>query len=79
MVEWTAGLVWPQLAERSIQQTVWMMTELHYELLVLQVGWLVAAQLVEVALLQTETDLGQPKSFVVQQARLAALLVEQLA
>ena len=56
-----------------------MMTGLQYGLLVLQVGWLVAAQLVEVELLQTETDLGQPKSFVVQQARLAELLVEQLA
>lgn len=56
-----------------------MMTGLQYGPLVLQVGWLVAAQLVEVELLQTETDLGQLKSFVVQRARLAALLVEQLA
>lgn len=58
MVEWAAELVSPQLAERSIQQTVWMMTGLQYEPLVLQVGWLVAARLVEVALLQTETELG---------------------
>ena len=56
-----------------------MMAGLQYGLLVLQVDSLVAAQLVEVALLQTETELGQPKSFVVQRARLAALLVEQLA
>ena len=35
-----------------------MMTELQYEPLVLQVGWLVVVQLVEVALLQAETELG---------------------
>jgi len=35
-----------------------MMTGLQYEPLVLQVGLLVAAQLVEVELLQTETELG---------------------
>ena len=56
-----------------------MMTGLQYGPLVLQVGWLVAARLVEVESLQTETDLGQPKSFVVRRARLAAPLVEQLA
>ena len=56
-----------------------MMTELQYGPLVLQVGWLVAAQLVEVELLQAETELGQPKSLVVRQVRLAAPLVEQLA
>jgi hypothetical protein len=50
MVEWAAELVLPQLAERSIQQTVWMMTGLQYGLLVLQVGWLVAAQLAEIEL-----------------------------
>lgn len=50
--------MWPQLAERPIQQTVWMMAGLQYELLVLQVGWLVAARLVEVALLQAEIELG---------------------
>mgnify|MGYP006944334622 CR=1 FL=1 len=58
MVEWAAGLVKPQLAERPIQPTVWMMIGLQYEPLVLQVGWLVAARRVEVALLQTETELG---------------------
>ena len=59
MVKWAAGLVWPQLAERSIQQTAqMMMTGLQYGPLVLQVGLLVAAQLVEVELLQTETELG---------------------
>jgi hypothetical protein len=46
MVEWAAGLVWPQLAERPMQQTVWMMAELQYGLLVLPVGWLVVVQLV---------------------------------
>lgn len=50
MVEWAAELAWPQLAEWSIQQTVWMMTGLQYGLLVLQVGWLVAAQLAEIEL-----------------------------
>jgi hypothetical protein len=35
-----------------------MMTGLQYEPLALQVGLLVAAQLVEVELLQTETELG---------------------
>lgn len=58
MVQRAAGPVWPQLAERPIQQTVWMITELQYEPLVLQVGLLVATQLVEVELLQTETELG---------------------
>lgn len=58
MVEWAAELVWPQLAERSIQQTTQMMIGLQYEPLVLQVGLLVAAQLVEVELLQAETELG---------------------
>ena len=50
MVQRAAGPVKPQLAERSIQQTVCMMTELHYEPLVLLVGWLVVVQLAEIEL-----------------------------
>ena len=52
MVEWAAGLVKPQLAERPIQQTVWMMAGLQYGPLVLQVGWLVVVQLAEAELLR---------------------------